>query len=225
MANLFTTIALLARLVSELKTWGWHDTNENHKNVDYFCNFEENMSSMFKGLGIDGRSAEMGGPNHCFYLEHKNGPAVRKNHDETLPEEADQKYDVEGKEYRITGAYSRIGINRADGIVYFLYRRSPERGAEILWSDPSSDLSALPKLRSSSDLVFSLWNRVPSLNNQKIEMFMAVNIVSENTEEIIKRALEMANVGEVKPWPGTDFDMVGDAGKALLGNAINDQQC
>jgi hypothetical protein len=87
---------------NELKTWGWLDTDDNHKNSDYFCNFEEEMSNMFKGLNIDGRSAEMGGPNHCFYIEHKNGPTVKKNSDGSLPAEVDQKYDVQSKEYRVS---------------------------------------------------------------------------------------------------------------------------
>lgn len=89
-------------LKAELRMWGWLDSDEGHKNADYFCNFEEEMSNMFQGLSIDGRSAEMGGPNHCFYLEHKNGPTVRKNIDGSLPAEVDQKYDVNGKEYRVS---------------------------------------------------------------------------------------------------------------------------
>ncbi|KAF1360403.1 hypothetical protein EJ07DRAFT_114939 [Lizonia empirigonia] len=203
---------------TELMTWGWLDSAENHKNADYFCNFEEEMGNMFKGLGVDGKSAEIGGPNHCFFLEHKNGPTVKLNNDGTLPEEANQKYKAEGKEYRVTGAYSRIGINRVDGIVYFLHRRSPEKAAEMLWDESSPDPAALPKLRSSSDLAFGLWNRVSASDSRKIEMFMSVNIVNEDAEEIIKRALETVDVDEVQPWPGTDFDTTADAGKALLGS-------
>lgn len=41
--------------------------------------------------------------------------------------------------------------------------------------------------------------------------------VNEDAEEIIKRALEDSDVDEVQGWPGTDFDMKSDAGKALLG--------
>lgn len=89
-------------LKDELKKWGWLDTDENHKNADYFCNFEEEMGNMFKGLSIDGRSAQMGGPNHCFYIEHKNSPTVKRNADGSLPAEIDQRYDVEGKEYRVS---------------------------------------------------------------------------------------------------------------------------
>ena len=57
---------------------------------------------------------------------------------------------------QVTGADSRIGINRQDGIVYFLHRRSSEKGAEILWDNPSPDPAALPKLRPNSDLAFGL---------------------------------------------------------------------
>jgi hypothetical protein len=87
---------------AELKTWGWHDSDENHNNADYFCNFEEDMGNLFKGLDVDGRSAQLGGPNHCFFLEHRNGPTVKKNPDGSLPAEVDQKYDAEGKEYRVS---------------------------------------------------------------------------------------------------------------------------
>lgn len=48
-------------------------------------------------------------------------------------------------------------------------------------------------------------------------MFMSVNIVNEDAEEIIKRALEKVDIDEVQGWPGTDFDMTTDSGKALLG--------
>ncbi|KAJ4382935.1 Mitochondrial import inner membrane translocase subunit tim8 [Didymella sp. IMI 355093] len=208
-------------LKNELKTWGWLDTDDNHKNSDYFCNFEEEMGNMFKGLNIDGRSAEMGGPNHCFYIEHKNGPTVKKNSDSSLSAEVDQKYDVQSKGYRVTGAYSRVGINRQDGVIYFLHRRSPEKGAAILWElpeDTNLDPSALPKLRSSSDLAFGLWNRVAAPNGQKIEKFLSINIVNEDAEEIIRRALETFDVDDVHGWPRTDFDTTTDAGKALLGS-------
>ena len=87
---------------TELKTWGWHDSDENHNNADYFCNFEDDMGSLFKGLRVDGRSAQLGGPNHYFFLEHRNGPTAKKKPDGSLPAEIGQKYDAEGKEYRVS---------------------------------------------------------------------------------------------------------------------------
>jgi hypothetical protein len=123
--------------------------------------------------------------------------------------------------YQVTGAYSRIGINRNDGIVYFLHRLSPEKSAEILWNNPTPDPAALPEIRSSSDLVFGLWNRVAAPNGNKIEKFISMNVINEEAEEIIKFALETVHIDDVQPWPGTDFDMTGDAGKALLGELFN----
>lgn len=79
----------------------------------------------------------------------------------------------------------------------------------------------MPKIRSSSDLVFGLWNRVAALNGNNIEKFVLMNVINENVEEIIKRALETVHVKDVQAWPGTDFDMMGDAGKALLGESFN----
>ena len=79
----------------------------------------------------------------------------------------------------------------------------------------------MPKIRSSSDLVFGLWNRVAALNGNNIEKFVLMNVINENVEEIIKRALETVHVKYVQPWPGTDFDMMGDAGKALLGESFH----
>ncbi|KAG9204157.1 hypothetical protein G6514_001795 [Epicoccum nigrum] len=205
---------------AELKTWGWLDSDENHNNADTFCNFGKDMGNLLQGLKVDGRSAQMGGPNHCFFLEHRNGSTVKRNPDGSLPAEVDQKYDAEGREYRVTGAYSRVGINRKDGIVYFLHRVSPEKGAEMLWDNPSPDPAALPKIRSSSDLTFGLWNRVAASDGNKIEKFVSMNIVNEDAEDIIKRALETVHLDDVQAWPGTDFDMMSDAVKALLASPV-----
>ena len=91
---------------AELKTWGWDDNPENHFDADHFCNFKEDMDTLFKGLQVDGRSVQLGGPNHCYYLEHNDGPTVKKKPDGSLPEVVDQKYDAEGKEYRVSETIS-----------------------------------------------------------------------------------------------------------------------
>jgi hypothetical protein len=49
---------------------------------------------------------------------------------------------------------------------------------------------------------------------------MSMNIVNKDVEDIIKRALETAHLDDVQAWPGTDFDMMSDAGKALLGESF-----
>ena len=79
----------------------------------------------------------------------------------------------------------------------------------------------MPKICSSSDLVFGLWNRVAAPNGNKIEKFISMNVINEDAEEIIKRALETVHVKDVQAWPGTDFDMMGDVGKALLSKSFD----
>lgn len=125
---------------------------------------------------------------------------------------------------QVTDTYSRIGVNRVDGIVYSLHLRSLEKGAEILWDDLLPNPAALPKLRFSFDLAFGLWNCVAAPSGHKIEKFISVNIVNEDVEEITKRALRKANVDEVQLWLGTDFDTTGDAGKTLVGKLLIQSQ-
>ncbi|KAF2125300.1 hypothetical protein P153DRAFT_324467 [Dothidotthia symphoricarpi CBS 119687] len=216
-------------LKRDLEKWGWDDDEAKHKQSDAHCDFKDwhELGNVFDALGIDTRSKEMGGPNQCFFFHHQGGKAIKRGEGGKLPDPEEQRYEVEGKEYRVTGAYHRAGINPDDGIVYFLHRRSPEEGAKILWGVEHSDIADLPALRASSDLTWGLWNRVASKNLQHIEMFMVLSIVNEDTvDAIIPRALEHAKekADEVKPWPGTDFvfgegdDEADDAFYALLGS-------
>lgn len=53
----------------------------------------------------------------------------------------------------MTQAYAKVGVNPVDGIVYFLYRQSPEDAAQEHWKRrPRAD--ELPALRSSSDITW-----------------------------------------------------------------------
>ncbi|KAF1836071.1 hypothetical protein BDW02DRAFT_494450 [Decorospora gaudefroyi] len=214
----------------ELRTWGYLDDDYVHSQADYFCDFDDHhhVKRAFDEMGIDARSAGQGGPNHCFKLQHADSPAVLPNEQgnkPTLPSE--QRYMVDGRVYSMTNAFSRIGINRASGILYFIHRKSPEKAAADLWDIPQPQVNAddLPKLRTSSDLAWGLWNRVPG--GGKINKIMALEIVNEDTAAvIIPRALATAKepADEVLPWPGTDV-VVGseeedeaEAALALIGS-------
>ena len=86
-----------------------------------------------------------------------------------------------------------MGINRNDGILYFINRKSPEKATADLWglADDEVDPDELPKLCSSSDMAWGLWNRVPG--EQKINMIFSCEIVNEDTQDIIiPRALAAA---------------------------------
>ena len=76
-----------------------------HHNADVFCDFAgsfHELGTAFKAMGIDLRSAEMGGPKNCFHIEHINGPAVLKRKENgKMPEPRDQRYHVGDGEYRV----------------------------------------------------------------------------------------------------------------------------
>lgn len=207
-------------LKAELRTWGYLDDDTIHGQSDAQCDFDSwhHVKRAFAALGVDTRSKSMGGENHCFFVRHADGPAVIKAQDGTLGPPEEQRYIVHGKTYRITNAYSRIGINRKAGIVYFLHRKSPEHAAEELWGldpDTTPDSAELPKIRASSDLAWGLWNRVPGEDVKHLTMFMAFGIVNDDTASvIIPRALQAAGVDEVDKWPGTDF-VVGEGGAEM----------
>jgi hypothetical protein len=98
-------------LHKELEEWGYRDSDELHRNADIFCDFSgsfHELSTAFKAMGINPRSAELGGPNHCFHVEHQNGPAVLKKPDGSMPDLKDQRYNVDGKEYRVSDSINSL---------------------------------------------------------------------------------------------------------------------
>lgn len=90
-------------LKSELRKWGYKETNNEDKDIDAQCDFEKihEVGEAFKDIKVDPRPAGQGGPNHCFYVEHMNGPTVIRDEDGELPFEEDQYYPVDGKNYRV----------------------------------------------------------------------------------------------------------------------------
>jgi hypothetical protein len=114
--------------------------------------------------------------------------------------------------------------------VYFFSRESPEHSAELHWKDKRPIPDDLPKLRSSSDLTWGLWNRaaVPRYDIKHIKYFIVVNAANTVTKNtIVPRALKPKNLASdgTKPWPGSGFRMdaegeEGEAARALLGRLL-----
>ncbi|KZM28694.1 Mitochondrial import inner membrane translocase subunit tim8 [Ascochyta rabiei] len=215
-------------LKPELEKWGYLDDDEKHEEVDDQCDFDKTheMADAFKDLNVDPRSAGSGGPNHCFYVEHMNGPAVTRDEDGELPFEEDQHYLVDGKDYQVTQAYAKIGVNPTNGLVYFIHRESPESAAEEHWKRKPA-ANELPALRASSDIAWGMWNRVASADLRNLNYFMAVQVINPETQYIMQRALEQHNVAVVPAWPGKDFEFAVPNGRehemeaalALLGSS------
>lgn len=88
----------------ELRKWGFDDSDELSKDVEKECDFDNyhHIKSAFDELGLDARASKDGGPNHCFKINHLNGPAIKRDEDGSLPSEENQYYDVCGKTYKVS---------------------------------------------------------------------------------------------------------------------------
>jgi len=91
-------------LKPELRKWGWLDNEEENAEIDDSCDFDETlkMKNTFDALGVDTRSAGKGGPNHCFRLQHSNGPMVILDKNGKMPYLSSQRYEADGKTYRVS---------------------------------------------------------------------------------------------------------------------------
>lgn len=219
-------------LISKLREWGYNDnTPAMQKTVDKECNMASTsghmLSKTFLDLGLDTKSKANGGPNQCFQIEHYDGPTVIKEPDGSLPQKAQQYYKVPGcdTKYRVTGAENTIGVNADSGAIFALSLSSAAKSARRLWKvAPTTE--QLPHIRSVSDLAWAFWNRAvagtPGAELQNIKYFFVNMIVNTETNRHIRRALQTLDppVEEAVSWPGHEFGMETEAGKALLGSPV-----
>jgi hypothetical protein len=87
----------------ELAKWGFDDSDALSAKIAKECDFDayHHIKAAFDEIGLDTKAAKDGGPNHCFKINHRDGPAIKRKEDGNLPSEANQYYDVCGKEYRV----------------------------------------------------------------------------------------------------------------------------
>jgi hypothetical protein len=93
-------------LKDTLLKWGYNENDELNAKIDKECDFDtyHHIKRAFNELGMKTESSGKGGPNHCFEINHFDGPKVMKDKDNKLPGMAEQKYTDEscGKEYRVS---------------------------------------------------------------------------------------------------------------------------
>lgn len=87
----------------DLRKWGFDDSEALSKDVEKDCDFDKyhGIKAAFDELGLDTTAEKDGGPNKCFKINHRDGPAIKRLPDGSLPSEANQYYEVCGKEYRV----------------------------------------------------------------------------------------------------------------------------
>lgn len=170
------------------------------------------VASIIDGLGVNGQPKVDGGKNVYYAVEH----ADRNMKDENgsrVPIK-DQKYKVDGKEYRMTEAKHEFIMNPSDGVILGLDLDGPSNAARRQWGrEPNSD--ELPKLKALSDILWGYWTRDNS-NVKNIHYFWMMGVVNRDTNAILARALKNVKK-ELVSWPGVTFNMDTEEGRALLG--------
>ena len=83
--------------------------------------------------------------------------------------------------------------------------------------NPRFNMSGLPDLRASSDILWGMWQcSVQSGSLKALRWLFVLNILNTDAKQIIRRALD-SKKETLKQWPGVRFSWDEEAGQALLG--------
>jgi hypothetical protein len=89
---------------------------------------------------------------------------------------------------------------------------SPKYSAKLYWGCDAS-VDELPHIRSISDVAWGFWSCLNTQNVQAIKYLVVAQIENEETKGIVTRAIGNRKLAV---WPGMEFGMKTDEGKALL---------
>ncbi|KAI8934288.1 hypothetical protein NX059_009028 [Plenodomus lindquistii] len=209
-------------LREELKMWGYNDNDELSKKIDKDCDMDayHHIKVAFDELGLDTRAKKDGGPNVGFRIDHQDGPAIKRKDDGRLPGDANQYYDVCGKQYRATTGTFEFIVNPG-GMVALMNVRAPSYAAGVEWGHKPTT-AELPQIRAISDLAWGMWNRAGPSDKKDIKYFMVTQILNPTTRELITAAYKTLDTAQNqdKLWPGVEFSMESEGGQALLGSPV-----
>ncbi|KAH6875074.1 hypothetical protein BKA58DRAFT_334135 [Alternaria rosae] len=205
-------------LQKELKLWGWFTGKYEQ---ELHCDFSDDkdpmhvnhLGTVFKSLGVNDKPREKGGDNMCYNLEHFDANA--EDYDEDTME---QYYEVDGQEYRCTGAHVRFGINQRGGMIIGESFESPRVEAEANWGY-SPKQAELPQLQRVSDIVMAFWLR-DNPDPKNLKYYLVCNIINERTVALINAILKNHGLDKIPHWPGIVANMWDEEGPALLGSPL-----
>jgi hypothetical protein len=89
-------------LVQAFRTWGYREIANHRSELCDFGPGGHELQRAFAQLGIGTAAKVDGGPNECFYVEHRYGDAVERLPGGEWPELGEQWYVVGGKRYRVS---------------------------------------------------------------------------------------------------------------------------
>jgi hypothetical protein len=145
---------------------------------------------------------------------------AHQSYAQDAPDVSEQWYDVGPGWYRATGASYSFTINPEEGIIIGLNRESPKWAAK--GRTPPVPDDELPQLNQFSDVAWISWKAMhtPYASSETrlnhLKYFMSVSVTNEETQHILKRALD-ANNWELSYWPGHTLERLWPETKAILG--------
>ena len=151
-----------------------------------------------------------GGENRLVFVEHQS-------YDPAVGGVDEQWYDVNGQNYRATGASYAFAVNSKDGVIMGLNRLSPKHAAEH--RKPPVPKDQLPVLNQFSDVAWIGWDSMTAEEGHDItnlRFFVSVGIVNPETRSVVRRALD-AKGWELSPWPGHTFERQWFETRAIIG--------
>ncbi|KAL7773900.1 hypothetical protein CFE70_003867 [Pyrenophora teres f. teres 0-1] len=202
-------------IMNDLTTWGYKldtDDGTTQWRASHFdeCEFQTNhkLKSMFDSLSILTRSTWQNGPNRCYFIYHKDGPAIIRDARGNLPPVNNQWYYVNNRAYRATNAEFTIGVNAMSGMIVMINRQNPASSAQDLWGlhqPPPSD--QLPALRASSDIMWGLWKLANPYHPWDIKIFLSTPVTNDDTSDIIEKILQARHLqlNNLPVYPGLEF--------------------
>jgi hypothetical protein len=145
------------------------------------------------GLGLDTRTIQEHGNNQCMQLEHE------------------VEVTVNSTEYTPTTAYFTTVFNPTEGVIIAW----GSYGARYQGSKQKPPITALPKLQGWSDIAWLQWAEIAGENAKNLRYVFRSPVANTEAQWLINRTFQLSGKG-LKAWPGVDFDMATDEGKALL---------
>lgn len=68
--------------------------------------------------------------------------------------------------------------------------------------------------------MWGYWNSLDNPNVRNLKLYAIHYVVNSETSLLAARALKNKEVTKLTPWPGVEFSIDSDAGKALIGSPI-----
>ncbi|KAI4604677.1 hypothetical protein J4E83_011030 [Alternaria metachromatica] len=191
---------------ADLAKWGFDDSDALSEKIKNECDFDayHKIKAAFDEIGLDTRAAKDGGPNRCFKVNHRDGPAIKRDEKGELPNEAKQYYDVCGREYRATGASYEFAANPS-GLLALMNIMSMTYSAKTYTWFRTPLPSELPDIGTTQDIGWAMWNRVGAANLAGLKYLLVTQVMNAGSREIFRHALGLLDPPESSPvgrWAG-----------------------